>query len=70
MQRAKLRAKEEEIYLLAFIFHVFLFQYYLLPSAYLFYAFEAKLFTNLGKLSLVKGIARSVSISLPKLPNQ
>ena len=32
--------------------------------SYLFVAFEAKLFTNPGKLSLAKGIRRSV-----KLPN-
>ena len=33
-------------------------------------ACEAKLFTNLGKLSLSKGIAAFVSTFLPKLVNQ
>ena len=36
----------------------------------LFIIFETKLLANPGKLSLVKGIARSVSAFLPKLPNQ
>ena len=36
----------------------------------LFIAFEVKLFTNLGKLALAKGIAIFVSAFLPKLPNQ
>ena len=36
----------------------------------LFIAFEAMLFTNPGKLSLVKGIAMFPSTFLPKLPNQ
>ena len=36
----------------------------------LFIAFKAKLPTNPGKLSLVKGITRSVITFLPKLPNR
>ena len=36
----------------------------------LFIAFEAKLFTNPGKLSLAKGRAIFVSAFFPKLPNQ
>ena len=36
----------------------------------LFIAFQAKLLTNPGTSSLAKGIARSVSAFLPKLPNQ
>ena len=35
-----------------------------------FIAFEAKLLTNPGKLSLAQIIARSVITFLPKLPNQ
>ena len=35
----------------------------------LFIAFEARLLTNPGKLSLAKGIAKSVITFLPKLPN-
>ena len=36
----------------------------------LFIAFEIKLLTNPGKLSLAKGIAIFVSAFFPKLPNQ
>ena len=36
----------------------------------LFIAFEVKLLTNPGKLSLTKGTAMSVSVFLPKLPNE
>ena len=36
----------------------------------LFIAFEVKLLTNPGKLSLAKGIAILVSAFFPKLPNQ
>ena len=36
----------------------------------LFIAFGAKLLTNPGKLSLARGIARSVITFLPILPNQ
>ena len=36
----------------------------------LFIAFEVKLLTNPGKLSLAKGIAIFVSAFFPKLPNQ
>ena len=35
----------------------------------LFIPFKAKLLTNPGKLSLDKGIAKSVITSFPKLPN-
>ena len=33
-------------------------------------AFQAKLLTNCGRLSLAKGIARSVNTFLPKLPKK
>ena len=36
----------------------------------LFIAFEVKLLTNPGKLSLAKGIAMFVSAYFPELPNQ
>ena len=36
----------------------------------LFIAFEVKLLTNPGKLSLAKGIAMFASAFFPKLPNQ
>ena len=36
----------------------------------LFIAFEAKLHTNAGKLSLAKGIPKFISTLLSKLPNQ
>ena len=36
----------------------------------LFIAFDVKLLTNPGKLSLAKGIAMFVSAVFPKLPNQ
>ena len=48
---------------LATPFHLFLF-------SDLFLAFEVKLFTNPGKLSLAKGIAMFVNAFFPKLPNQ
>ena len=54
--------KKKTFLLSQLFFHLFFF-------SNLFIAFQAKLLTNLGKLSQAEGVARSVITFLPKLPN-
>ena len=52
------------------IFHALTAPFPLIFLSDLLTAFEVKLLTNSGKLSLTKGIAIFVSAFFPKLPNQ